>query len=120
MLSDRSGEFFAQIAEVLKAMADPMRLRLLHALQTGERCVGDLVAVVGGSQANVSKHLAVLKKAGLVRCRREGASVVYAIDEPSVFDICASVGGAIERRLGEQSRLMRDTRRRFAGSQGVQ
>lgn len=114
MASDRSGEFFAQIAEVLKAIADPMRLRLLHALQDGERCVGELVEAVGGSQANVSKHLAVLKKAGLVRCHREGLNVVYAIDDPSVFEICASVGGAIERRLGETQKLMRDTRRRFS------
>jgi len=113
-MSDERGEFFARIAEVLKAMADPMRLRLLHELQNGEHCVGELVAAVGGSQANVSKHLAVLKQAGLVRCRRDGLNVYYAIDDPSVFDICSSVGGAIERRLGEQSRLMRDTRRRFA------
>lgn len=114
METDRSGEFFSRIADVLKAMADPTRLRLLHAMQPGERCVGELVEAVGGSQANVSKHLAVLKKVGLVRCHREGLNVVYTIDDPSVFEICASVGGAIERRLGESQRLMADARRRFA------
>src|SRR4030042_5733017 len=60
-----SEQLLGRIADRLKAMADPMRLRILHLLQDGERCVNDILGKVGGSQANVSKHLSVLRRAGL-------------------------------------------------------
>jgi len=96
---DRLGdELLARIAERLKAIADPTRLRLLHELELGEICVGDLAGQVGGSQANVSKHLAVLRKAGLVSCRRDGMNVCYSVADPSVFDVCRTVCDALTRQ----------------------
>ena len=86
-----SDELLARIADRLKAMADPMRLRILHELEGGEVCVGDLADRVGGSAANVSKHLAVLRSAGLVRCRRDGMNVCYAVVDGGVFDVCRLV-----------------------------
>lgn len=94
-----SDELLHKIAEVLKAMADPTRLKILHCLQRGERCVSDILDVVGGSQANVSKHLSVLKRAGLVDCRREGLNVYYRIIDEGVFAICRSVCFSLESRL---------------------
>lgn len=87
------------IASFLKALADPTRLRLLHALQGGERCVGDLLAELPCSQANVSKHLALLRTAGIVAFRRQGTQVYYRIADPAVFAICGAVCGALERSL---------------------
>ena len=72
-----SEQLLERIADRLKAMADPMRLRILHTLQDGERCVNDILKEVGGSQANVSKHLSVLRRTGLVECRREGVNVLF-------------------------------------------
>ncbi len=116
---DRTGEFFEHVSDVLKAMADPMRLRLLHAMQDGERCVGELVSIAGTSQANVSKHLKVLRKAGLVSCRREGLNVYYDIGDRSVFHICSSVSDSIMRRLDEEREMISDSRRRMeAGAEG--
>jgi DNA-binding transcriptional ArsR family regulator len=92
---DLGDDLLVRIAERLKAMADPTRLRLLHQLEQGEICVGDLAVQVGGSQANVSKHLAVLRKAGLVRCRRDGMNVCYAIADRSAFDVCRTVCDAL-------------------------
>ena len=86
-----SEQLLGRIADRLKAMADPMRLRILHVLQDGERCVNDILGQVGGSQANVSKHLSVLRRAGLVECRREGVNVYYRIEDPTVFAICETV-----------------------------
>jgi DNA-binding transcriptional ArsR family regulator len=95
-------QLLEKIADRLKAMADPMRLRILHELQGGERCVNDILGSVGGSQANVSKHLSVLKRAGLVDCRREGVSVYYRIDDPTVFAICQSVCSSLEKRINAE------------------
>ncbi len=88
-----------EIAAWLKAMADPTRLRILHALQAGERCVTELLADLACSQANVSKHLSVLKAAGLVDCRRDGVNVYYRIVDPTVFTICEAVCNSIQRDL---------------------
>ncbi|NOZ78936.1 MAG: winged helix-turn-helix transcriptional regulator [Acidobacteria bacterium] len=92
-------ELFLKIADVLKAIADPTRLKILHCIQYGERCVSDILEVVGGSQANISKHLSVLKRAGLVACRREGLNVYYRIIDDGVFTICRNVCDSLELRL---------------------
>ncbi len=91
-----------QVSEVLKAMADPMRLRILHSLHGGELSVTSIIEAVGGSQANVSRHLAVLRRAGLVDCRREGLNAFYGITDPKVFTICESVCNSIGERLDRE------------------
>jgi DNA-binding transcriptional ArsR family regulator len=95
-------QLLGKIADRLKAMADPMRLHILHELQDGERCVNDILAVVGGSQANVSKHLSVLKRAGLVGCRRDGVNVFYQIEDETVFAICRTVCDSLEKQVNEE------------------
>lgn len=94
-----SEQLLERIADRLKAMADPMRLRILHVLQDGEHCVNDILGQVGGSQANVSKHLSVLRRSGLVDCRREGVNVFYRIEDPTIFVICRSVCDSLERQV---------------------
>jgi DNA-binding transcriptional ArsR family regulator len=100
-------ELLARIAERLKAMADPTRLRLLHELEGGEICVSDLAAQVGGSQANVSKHLAVLRKAGLVACRRDGMNVCYSIADRSAFEVCRTVCDALAEQADQAAAELR-------------
>jgi DNA-binding transcriptional ArsR family regulator len=97
-----SDELLSRIAEVLKAMADPTRLKILHSLHHGERCVSDILRIVGGSQANVSKHLSVLKRAGLVDCRRDGLNVYYRIIDEGVFTICRNVCDSLELRIDRE------------------
>lgn len=94
-----SEPLFERIADRLKAMADPTRLKILHTLQRGEMCVTTILHEVGGSQANVSKHLSVLRRAGIVDCRREGVNAYYRIVDATVFSICRSVCDSLERQL---------------------
>ena len=86
-----SDQLIERIAVRLKAMGNPVRIKILHALEDGELPVGQIVARVGSSQANISKQLSVLRGAGLVDSRREGVSVCYRITDPMVFDICRAV-----------------------------
>lgn len=67
----------------LQALADPTRLRLLALLEAGPLCVCHFQTVLGEPQAKISKHLAVLRARGLVKARREGHWVVYALAEPA-------------------------------------
>lgn len=104
-----------RIAERLKALADPMRLKILHALERGELCVTDLVAEVGGSQANISKHLAILRRAGLVECRRSGLFVLYRVADRTSLAICRTVCDVLERQAAAEHREIRRARGAAAG-----
>lgn len=72
-----------EIVKVLKALADETRLRLLKVLMRGEFCVCELVDALEVNQSNLSRHLAVLKNAGLVSDRKEGLWVYYTVDKDS-------------------------------------
>jgi ArsR family transcriptional regulator len=108
-----SEELLGRIADVLKAMADPTRLKILHSLHNGERCVSDILGSVGGSQANVSKHLSVLKRAGLVDCRRDGLNVFYRIADDSVFTICRNVCDSLEDRIDREHQTILEGRKQM-------
>ena len=108
-----SDELLNRIAEVLKAMADPTRLKILHCIHNGEQCVSDILEVVGGSQANVSKHLSVLKRAGLVDCRRSGLNVFYRIIDEGVFTICRNVCDSLELRLDREHKTVLEGRQQM-------
>jgi DNA-binding transcriptional ArsR family regulator len=76
------------IAGRFKALSEPMRLRLLNLLMQGERSVGQLVEASGSGQANVSKHLALLRDTGMIGMRKEGLSTIYHIADPIVGELC--------------------------------
>jgi DNA-binding transcriptional ArsR family regulator len=79
------------IARRFRMLGEPYRLRILQELETGEKAVGELVEELVGNQSNVSKHLQILHDSGLVSRRRDGVSIVYAISDPMVFQLCALV-----------------------------
>ena len=95
------------IAERFKALAEPMRLRLLQALRGGERSAGDLAERIGAGQANVSKHLQVLMQQGFVDRRKDGTTSWYRITDQQVFTMCELVCGAIEDELDRKRKLLR-------------
>ena len=97
----------AAIAERFKALGEPMRLRLLQALRSGECSVGDLAERTGGGQANVSKHLQVLLQQGYVDRRKEGTTSWYRITDPQVFTMCDLVCGGLEEELNRKKQLLR-------------
>jgi DNA-binding transcriptional ArsR family regulator len=92
-------EALGMIARRFALLAEPMRLRLLHALFDGEKPVNALVARSGGTQANVSRHLQALADAGLLARRKEGLQVFYSIADPSIFQLCELVCGSLEQKL---------------------
>lgn len=76
------------IAARFRALSEPMRLRLLNLLMGGEQTVGQLVAATESSQANISKHLSVLRDAGMISMRKEGLTSVCLIADPIVKELC--------------------------------
>jgi ArsR family transcriptional regulator len=86
------------IAQRFRALADPTRLALLQALFERERTVQDLCAVTGASQANTSKHLALLLEQGLVARRRDGLFARYRIADPTLERLCRVVCSSLAER----------------------
>lgn len=74
-------------AEVLKALAHPVRLQIVELLQAGEMCVGDIVEALGGKQAITSQQLNMMKAKGVLSCRRDGAKVYYRIENRNVINL---------------------------------
>lgn len=99
---DLSETALQMIADRFKVLAEPMRLKILHALWDGELTVGEVIDAVAGLQANVSKHLGVLQQAGLVTRRKEGLRVFYRIADSTVFDLCQVVCASLHDRLASQ------------------
>ena len=83
-----------EAAELLKAMANPQRLRVLCLLIEREMSVGEINALVDLSQSALSQHLAVLREKALVSTRREAQTVYYSVHGGLVHDIIASLHGA--------------------------
>jgi ArsR family transcriptional regulator len=81
----------AEAAEVIKVLGHPLRLRLLEALEAGEKTVSELQEYAGATQAGVSQQLATLRARGVVDNRREGAHVFYRITEPKVPSILSCI-----------------------------
>lgn len=78
---------FEQLADVLKALADPTRLKIISLLNIRDCCVCELVPIFGISQPAVSKHVSRLKTAGLVKETRRGMWVFYSLNKVRLTEI---------------------------------
>src|SRR6266511_2366483 len=87
------------VAQRFRVLGEPMRIKLLDQLRTGEATVGELQAAVGASQQNVAKHLGILHGAGRVTRTKQGNDARYSISDPSVFELCEQVCGGVRRQL---------------------
>jgi DNA-binding transcriptional ArsR family regulator len=94
------------IAQRFRVLGEPMRIKLLDRLREGDATVGELQESLDASQQNVSKHLGILHAAGLVSRSKQGTSVVYAIEDPSVFELCDQVCGGMRRQLTELEAIL--------------
>jgi ArsR family transcriptional regulator len=102
-----SDDALALIAARFKVLSEPTRLKLLLALETGEKNVTQLVQLTRATQANVSRQLQALADAGLVVRRREGVSVFYRVADAGIFDLCEHVCLGLQRQLVEQAKASR-------------
>jgi ArsR family transcriptional regulator len=82
-------------ADILKALAHPVRVRVFEALAGKEKTVGELVTMLGEKEANTSRHLAVLRNAGLVTTRKEGLNVYYSNKMPCLLSMLSCVDQAV-------------------------
>jgi DNA-binding transcriptional ArsR family regulator len=94
------------IAERFRVLGEPMRIRLLDALREAPASVQELQVATNASQQNVSKHLGVLLRSGLVSRRKEGNFSLYEIADEGVFELCEQVCGGLRRQLDALDSLL--------------
>lgn len=82
---------FSQVAAYFNVLSEPARLRIMYSVCSGEKSVSEVVEMCGSSQANVSRHLLALYKAGILLRRKEGVTVYYSIADNATVDMCQSV-----------------------------
>lgn len=94
----------SQVATYFQALSEPTRLQILNLLRSGERNVGELAEACGFTSANISRHLALLTRQGLVARESRGTAVYYRIADESVYALCDLVCGSIARQLESKGR----------------
>lgn len=99
-------------ARILKALAHPSRLFIVEQLREGERCVNDLTGLVGADVSTVSRHLSVLKNAGIVSDEKRGNSIYYSLRVPCILDFMQCVETVLETNAREQMNLVTCCKRR--------
>jgi len=96
-------EVYRLQAEVLKTLANPRRLEIIHLLAAEPREVGRLAEELGMSQPNVSQHLALMRSAGVVEAERDGREVRYRLSDPEIIVACETMRCVLVRRLARIS-----------------
>jgi DNA-binding transcriptional ArsR family regulator len=105
-------ELLERVAARFRALAEPARLAVLHALEDGERSVTELVEITGLAQGNLSKHLQQLHAGGFVTRRREGLFVLYALADDGVLQLCSLMCDRLDEDVAAERTILDGARRR--------
>lgn len=97
---------FEARAKIMKAMAHPTRLFILDELSKGERCVCELTDMIGADTSTVSKHLSLLKNAGIVDTDKRGLQVYYRLTAPCVLNFFDCVETVMRDNVTTQLRML--------------
>jgi DNA-binding transcriptional ArsR family regulator len=92
-------------AQIIKSMAHPSRLFIVEELSRGERCVCELTEMIGADMSTVSKHLSILKNAGIVDDDKRGSMVYYRLNVPCVLDFLKCVESVMKSNVKRQKLL---------------
>jgi ArsR family transcriptional regulator len=93
-------------ADFLKSLAHPFRLQIIEYLKNKEASVGEMVKAIGVEQSGLSKHLSILRMAGLVSSRQEKATVFYSIRDRAIFHVLRPIAEILRKKFKESQSLL--------------
>lgn len=96
-------------AEILKALAQPTRLKILDFLRDGERCVCEIFPAIGEEQSNTSRHLTMMQSAGVLSRRKDGLKIYYAVKHPEIFQLSDIVTDIVKLDIAGRHKLLNGT-----------
>jgi DNA-binding transcriptional ArsR family regulator len=95
-----SDEFYERLAEFCKGQANPKRLKIINLLANGEKSVSEISNILNIPQANLSQHLSYMRRAGVLKSRREGATVYYRLADERIAQTCSLLKQMMMERFG--------------------
>jgi len=98
---------FEKQAEIVKSIAHPLRIAILDFLRNGEQCVCDIAEHIGSERSNVSRHLSVMVKAGVLGSRKDGLKVIYELKTPCILEFFSCVTGVLKQQAKENEKLLK-------------
>ena len=93
-------------AEILKALAQPTRLKILELLRNGEKCICEIVPALNGEQSNISRHISLMQKSHLVTTRKDGVRVMVKVKDPKLFEILDNISLLLKKQIVETGKLI--------------
>jgi len=93
-------------AEILKALAQPTRMKILECLRDGEKCICEIVPAINGEQSNISRHISLMQKSHLVTTRKDGVRVMVKVRDPRIFEILDDVSLMLKKQMEETRKLI--------------
>ncbi len=98
---------FERQAEVVKAVAHPVRIAIVDFLESRPRCVCDIAEHVGSERSNVSRHLSVMVAAGVLEYHKEGLKVIYELKTPCILEFFSCVTRVLKQQAKENEKLLK-------------
>ena len=108
MTTEELDSVFGAVAAYFSVMSEPTRLKILNAICKDEKSVSEIVQEVGATQTNVSRHLGLMYRSGVVERRKEANQVFYRIADPAMMEICRTVCLQIAGQIDEREPLRKD------------
>ena len=94
-------------AEILKALAHPVRVAILDFLKNGEQCVCDIAEFVGSERSNVSKHLSILVSCGVLESRKDGLNMIYSLKTKCIMDFFHCITNCLKQGAKDSEKLLK-------------
>ena len=104
---DELDPVFDAVAAYFAVLSEPTRLKIMHAVCNGEKSVSQIVETTGATQTNISRHLGLMHRHGVLARRREGTQIIYRVADPTIVDLCRSVCNRIAGAMDERRPLRR-------------
>ena len=103
-------EPFDMCADILKALAQPTRLKIIELLADGEHCVCEIFPAIAHEQSNTSRHLQMMLKSGILNQRKDGLKIYYSLRHPEVLEIVRLAETMVDHETERRSALVKARR----------
>ena len=111
-MNEKVGAQYIARANIIKAIAHPSRLFIIEELNKSEKCVNELTEMIGADTSTISKHLSVLKNAGIVFDEKRGNSVFYKLRVPCILDFIGCIETVLETNIKSQMEIIKCYRKK--------